>query len=243
MAYKNKTFSHPLIVLKAIIYTNIIMFVVSLIFSREHLQFSLNPLLFLTPSPLALEFLGATGKAIILKYGTWWSIITANWLHGGLLHILFNMLALRTLIPLVIKEFGVARMFSLYTLTGMAGFLLSYVGNVNLTIGASSGICGLIGALLYFGKSRGGQWGRSVYKETIGWVISLVLFGFIFSGIINNWSHAGGLLSGIVLGWIFGYNEKRRENNFDKILAISFAFITVCLLSKAVIEGFLLIYF
>ncbi len=242
MTYKNNTFWHPLIVLKVIIYTNIIMFVISLIFSKEQLHFSWNPLLFLSPSSDKLIFLGASGKSIIIKYETWRSIITANWLHGGLLHLLFNMLALRTLIPLVIKEYGIARMFSLYSLTGMAGFLLSYVGNVNLTIGASSGVCGLIGTLLYFGKSRGGQWGRLIYKETIGWVLSLIVFGFLIPN-INNWSHAGGLFSGIILGWVFGYNEKRRENNFDKTVAIFFVLITVWLLSKPVIEGFWLIDF
>lgn len=235
-------FSVSSIALRAIIYVNIFMFFISMIFSKEHLNFSLNPLLFLTPSPFALEFLGATGKSIILKNGSWWTIITANWLHGGLLHIVFNMLALRILVPLVAKEYGVFRMFVLYTLTGMSGFLLSYVGNVSLTIGASSGICGLIGASMYFGRSSKGQWGRLVYKETLGWVISLVLFGFLIPN-INNWSHAGGLISGIFFGWMLGYHQKRKENYFDKIFAVFLMGLTAWLLFKHVIEGFLIIDF
>jgi len=217
------------------------MFVISLIYSGKHMVLSLNPFYALTPSMDALNFLGASGTLPIAKFEAWWSLITANWLHGGLLHILFNMMALRTVAPLVMKEFGLARMFSIYTLTGIAGFLLSYIGNVYLTIGASSGLCGLIGAALYFGKSRGGAWGKLVYKQTSGWVVSLVLIGFLMPN-INNWGHAGGLIGGIFFGWVLGYNDKRQENVFDQSLAVFFVGITVWLLARSVIQGFFLIY-
>lgn len=237
----HKPFLTPAIVLKIMIWANVTIFVISLIYSGKKMTLSLNPFYALSPSTDVLEFLGASGRLPIVKFEAWWSLITANWLHGGLLHILFNMLALRTLAPLVMQEFGMARMFSIYTLTGMAGFLLSFFGNVYLTIGASSGLCGLIGAALYFGKSRGGAWGQLVYKQTSGWVVSLILIGFIIPN-INNWGHAGGLLSGIFFGWVLGYDEKRKENLFDRYLAISFAAITVWLLARSVIKGFLLIY-
>jgi rhomboid protease GluP len=231
----------PDTVLKTMIYTNVIMFIISLIYSGKNMSLSLNPFYALTPSMDALNFLGASGRLPIAKFEAWWSLITANWLHGGLLHILFNMMALKTVAPLVMNEFGVYRTFTIYTLTGMAGFLLSYFGNVYLTIGASSGLCGLIGAALFFGKSRGGQWGQLVYKQTSGWVVSLVLIGFLMPN-INNWSHAGGLISGIFFGWIMGYNEKRWENRFDKGLAALLAGITLWLLARSVVQGFFLIY-
>ncbi|MCK5162096.1 MAG: rhomboid family intramembrane serine protease [Desulfobacula sp.] len=240
--YKTQdTFLTPSITLKAMIYTNVLMFIISLIYSGKSMIISLNPFYALTPSMDVLNFLGASGRLPIVKFEAWWSLVTANWLHGGLLHILFNMMALKTVAPLVMKEFGLFRMFSIYTLTGIAGFLLSYIGNVYLTIGASSGLCGLIGAALYFGKSRGGQWGQLVYKQTSGWVVSLVLIGFLMPN-INNWSHAGGLLAGIFFGWILGYSEKRKENIFDKLLAGFFVGLTVWLLARSVIKGFLLIY-
>jgi len=231
----------PDIVLKAIIYTNIFMFVISLIYSGKNMVLSLNPFYALTPSIDVLNFLGASGRIPIIKFQAWWSLITANWLHGSLLHILFNMMALKTVAPLVIKEFGIFRMFSIYTLAGISGFLLSYFGNVYITIGASAGLCGLIGASLYFGKSRGGQWGQLVYKQTSGWVISLIIIGFLLPN-INNWSHAGGVIAGIFFGWLLGYNEKRGENYFDMLLAAFFASITLFLLAKSVIQGFFLIY-
>jgi rhomboid protease GluP len=234
-------FLTPGFVLKAMIYGNIFMYAVSLIYSGRNTVFSLNPFYALTPSMDVLNFLGASGRLPIVKFEAWWSLITANWLHGGLLHIVFNMLALRTVAPLVIQEFGVCRMFSIYTLTGISGFLLSYMGNVYLTIGASSGLCGLIGALLFFGKSRGGTWGKLVYKQTTGWVISLIVIGFLMPN-INNYSHAGGLVSGIFFGWVMGYAEKRKENRFDRSLALILFGITLWLLARSVIKGFFLIF-
>lgn len=229
------------IVMKTIIYANVFMFIISLIYSGSSMIVSFNPFYAFTPSIDILNFLGASGRIPIEKFGAWWSLITANWLHGGLLHILFNMLALNTIAPLVIKEFGIFRMFTIYTLTGAAGFLLSYFGDVAITIGASAGLCGLIGAALYFGRSRGGQWGRMVYKQTSGWVVTLVLIGFLMPN-INNWGHAGGLISGIFLGWALGYNEKREETLFDMFLAAAFALLTVLLLGKSVLHGFFLLY-
>ena len=237
----HEPFLTPGVAMKAIIYTNVIMFIISLIYSGKNMILSFNPFYAFTPSMDVLNFLGASGRLPIVKFEAWWSLITANWLHGGLLHILFNMMALKTLAPLVMKEFGPSRMFSIYTLSGIAGFLLSYFGNVYLTIGASSGLCGLIGAALFFGKSRGGQWGQLVYKQTFGWVVTLAIIGFLMPN-INNWGHGGGLLGGIFFGWILGYNEKRMENTFDKALAIFFAVITSWLLLKSVVQGFFLIY-
>ncbi len=225
--------------LKVIIVTNVIMFIVSLVLTGKNLEWTIQPFSALAPSMDALNFLGASGRLPIIKFEAWWSLITANWLHGGLLHILFNMLALRTVAPLVMNEFGLFRMFSIYTLTGISGFLLSYMGGVYLTIGASSGLCGLIGAALYFGKSRGGQWGQIVFKQTSGWVVSLILIGFLMPN-INNYSHAGGLLSGIFFGWIMGYNDRRKENYFDMGFGVFWAVITIWLLSRSAIKGLFL---
>lgn len=221
---------------KTIIWTNVLLFVAALLISGKEMGLSLNPLNALAPSFNKLIYLGGSGTIPIDQYYFWWSPLTANWLHGSLLHILFNMLALRTVAPLVINEFGMSRMFSIYTLTGAAGFYISYLGQVNMTIGASSGLCGLIGALLYYGKSRGGEWGRLVFKQTKAWIISLLIIGFLIPN-INNWGHGGGLVTGIALGWIMGYREKRKENIGDHILSITMALVTFFLLFWRVSKG------
>ena len=241
MTIPKKTVLTPALLLKGIIYINVFLFIISLIYSGKNMVMSINPFHALTPSMDVLNFLGASGKIPIEQFHAWWSLITANWLHGSLLHIIFNMLALGTVAPLVMNEFGLFRMFSIYTIAGAAGFFLSYLGNVPLTIGASSGLCGLIGALLYFGKSRGGEWGQRVFKQTSGWIISLLLFGFLIPN-INNWGHGGGLLAGIFLGWAFGYNDKRMESRLDQMLSLVLMLLTAWLLIRSVIQGFFLIF-
>ena len=231
----------PSRVLKTILYTNVALFIVTLFFSGKAVNTGFNPFHALSPSLDALIFMGASGRLPIETYQAWGSLITANWLHGSLLHILFNMMALKTVAPLVMTEYGVFRMFSIYTISGAAGFLLSYVGNVPLTIGASSGLCGLIGALLYFGKSRGGPWGRQVFQQTSGWIVSLALIGFLLPN-INNWGHGGGLLGGMALGWILGYNDQRRESAADQLLSVCLMGITALLLLRPVIQGFFLLF-
>lgn len=228
-------------IVKTIIGVNIVMFIISILLSGIALNLTFNPFFFLSPSLDALKYLGGAGirQDIIAP---WKTLFAANWLHGSILHLVFNMLAVRTVVPLVIKEFGICRMFSLYTLTGIAGFYLSYIGGVPMTIGASCSICGLIGAALYFGKSRGGVWGQLVFKQTSGWVISLIIIGFLLP-IINNWGHGGGLVAGIGFGWIFGYLEKRNENLLDKILALFLAAVTVYIIGQSLFVAVTWIFF
>lgn len=240
-ASPHTSFLTPNGLLKAIMGANILLFAVSLIYSGRHMVMSINPFYALTPSTDILIFLGASGRFPIDQFQAWGSLITANWLHGSLLHIIFNMLALRTVAPLVMHEYGIYRMFSIYTISGAGGFFLSYLGNVHLTIGASSGLCGLIGALLYFGRSRGGNWGQRVYQQTSGWILSLVLIGFLMPN-INNWGHGGGLVTGVFLGWLLGYNDKRTTHGMDKILCVVLMGITALLLAKSIIQGFLLMF-
>lgn len=229
----------PQTMIKSIIWTNVVLFAVALVISWPNIGLTLNPLFALSPSHGALVLLGGSGTLPIDRYHDWSSLFTANWLHGSLLHILFNMMAVRTVAPLVIHEFGMSRMFSIYTLSGVAGFYLSYLGQVSLTIGASSGLCGLIGALLYFGKSRGGDWGGRVFEQTKAWIISLVLFGFLVPN-INNWGHGGGFLAGMALGWLMGYQEQRKISIPDHILSSALVFITAAILSWNLIKIFLL---
>lgn len=232
----------PSRVLKTILYTNAALFIISLIFSGRSVHTGFSPFHVLSPSMDALIFLGASGRLPIDTFQAWGSLITANWLHGSLLHIVFNMLALKTVAPLVMAEYGVFRMFTIYTLSGAAGFLLSVMGHVPVTIGASAGLCGLIGALLYFGRSRGGPWGHRVYQQTAGWIVSLALIGFLLPN-INNWGHGGGLVAGIALGWVLGYNDRKMENQTHRILSVCLMGLTALLLARPVIQGFFLILF
>ncbi len=225
--------------IQAVIWVNVIMYAVSLLFSRG-LHFTLNPLTALAPSSNALIFLGAAGTMPLSYFHDWTSIFTANWLHGSLLHILFNMMALRTLAPLTAKEFGLYRMLSIYILSGAGGFFLSCIGGVPLTIGASAGLCGMIGALFYFGWSRGGSWGKMVFDQTKSWIFSLVLIGLILPN-INNWGHGGGFAAGFILAFLFGYEERRRSGTIDILVCAGLSVFTCFLLFRSVFQGMKLI--
>lgn len=223
-------------ILMAIIYANIGFYVLSLLLNIRGTNFSPNPFALLSPDMRSLLVLGATGTIPINKFHAWWSLLSANYLHGGILHILFNMLALKQLGPLVIEEYGTYRMFIIYTLGGIFGFLVSYLVGIPLTIGASAAITSLIGAVLYFGKSRGGAYGQILFRQIGGWAIGIFLFGFLVPG-INNWGHGGGMLAGAVLGFLLGYQERRRENLFHKLLAGLCMVVTVVVLGWAVAFG------
>jgi rhomboid protease GluP len=219
---------------KTIISVNVLFFAISLVVSAG--KGGLGG--FLSPSQTSLMLLGATGTYPIDQFGRYWTLISANYLHGGILHIIFNLMALRQIAPWASNEYGASRMFSIYTLGGVIGYLVSYLAGVPVTIGASAAVCSLIGALLFYGKSRGGAYGSSVYREVSGWVISLFIFGMIFPG-INNWGHGGGIIGGIIFGALLGYNERRRENYFDHALALLCGLATVAVLGWAVLGTFL----
>ena len=222
--------------IKTIIYANVGMYLISLLMNPTRMGLSANPFMFLSPSNGALLLLGSTGTIPIDQGHRWWTLVSANYLHGGILHIVFNMIALYQIGPLVLREYGANRLIGLYTLGGIFGFLVSYFAGVRLTLGASAAVCSLIGASLYYGKSRGGAYGQAIYKQISGWVLVLFLFGFLVPG-INNWGHGGGIVGGIVLGYFLGYHERTRENLFHKSLATVCVVLTVAVLAWAILSS------
>lgn len=217
--------------MQSIITVNIVFYIFSLVLTKQQ-SLTFNPLNFLAPGQTSLLLLGATGTIPVDQFGRFWSFLTANYLHGGILHIVFNLMAFRQVAPLVIHEYGASRMFIIYTLGGVGGFILSYLVGIPFTIGASAAICALIGSLLYFGKSRGGTYGTMVFRDVGGWVVGLLLFGFIVPG-INNWGHGGGIVSGILLGLLLGYQEKKGETTLHRLAAMACGLATLGCLAWA----------
>ena len=226
-------FQDPGQFVKTLIGINIGMYIISILFNPGATGLSMNPLTFLSPSERSIFILGATGTVPIDQYHRYWTLISASFLHGGILHIFFNMVALRQLATVVNREYGVYRMFIIYTVSGIVGFLISYLAGVAFTIGASASVCGLVGALMYYGKSRGGIYGRNLYRQIFIWVIFLFVFGLVVPG-INNWGHGGGLLAGILFGFRLGYQEEKQEDLLHRILAGVCATTTVVILLWAV---------
>jgi len=234
--FLTRGFSSDKRLINTIIAVNAVMYLLSLLMSSSGLNLSANPMNFLSPDSRGLLLLGATGAIPIDRFHHWWTLVSASYLHGGILHIAFNMLALRQICPLVIREYGTHRMIVIYTLGGVGGFLVSYLAGVGFTIGASAAVCGLIGAALYYGKRRGGIYGQAVYRQVGGWALSIVLFGLVIPG-INNWAHGGGMAVGILMGLLLGYHERKKENMRHRLLGSLCLSGTTAILLWAVFTG------
>lgn len=222
-------------IVKSTIVLNVVLFALSLVLWPGLPRFNMSsPFHFLAPDSNALFYIGATGTFSVLEHGRWWSLLSASFLHGSLLHLFFNMAAVNHIAPLVLREYGNSRTILIYLIGGAAGFLISIVGQVSFTVGASASLCSLIGAALYYGKSRGGVYGTAIYRHVSGWIIGLLIIGMMPG--INNWGHGGGLLAGIALAFLLGYNEKRRETSLHRSLAAAVVLITLLAIGRGVLS-------
>ncbi|PYS40454.1 MAG: rhomboid family intramembrane serine protease [Acidobacteria bacterium] len=157
---------------------------------------------FLSPSMRVLFLFGESGAIPVFAAGRWWTVITAGWLHAGLLHIFFNMMWIRQLAPPTSEMYGPSRMVIIYTIAGITGFtastmagaFLPVLGGAGFTVGASAPIFGLLAALVYYGRRTGSS---MVGDQAKSWAVTLFVFGFIMPG-IDNWAHLGGFAGGYI---------------------------------------------
>lgn len=155
-----------------------------------------------TENPAVLVLFGAKYNPLIAA-GQYWRLITANFIHIGLMHLLFNTYALFSFGTAVERRFGRSRFLVLYLLSGLTGSVLSFLGNRALAAGASGAIFGLLGAtIVYFATYRQefGQGGRRQLTNLLLVAGYNLAWGFIAPG-IDNLGHIGGLLAGLALGW------------------------------------------
>jgi len=147
--------------------------------------------------------LGANDLGSLLLLHQWYRLITAMFLHGGLIHIGFNMMVFLDLGPIVEEVYGSARYLFLYVVTGAVSFFASALAR-HFSIGASGAIMGLIGVLIAITTKRGGAYMRELRSRLISWVITIFAIGLLFGGLrTDHWAHAGGLAAGYVLGKVF----------------------------------------
>ncbi len=156
----------------------------------------------LQPTNAVLNLLGEKNNVQIFLDGQYWRFLTAMFLHGGLLHILFNAYALYILGPQTEQVYGTPRFLGLYFIAGFAGGVASYGLSPIPSVGASGAIFGLIGGLAafyYLNRQTLGDMARQQLGGLIT-VIMLNLFIGLSSSTIDNFAHLGGLFGGIVVG-------------------------------------------
>jgi membrane associated rhomboid family serine protease len=201
----------------AVIAACVVLYVIALVFDPAAALRPRGPLDVFSPSLRALTALGMTG-AIVWAHGYWWTLLTAIYLHGSILHILFNMLWIRQLGPAVEEVYGPSRLAVIFTVSGVAGFVVSNFVGVPFTVGASGSIFGLLGALVAYGRRRGGHFGRMVLRQYGQWALLLFVMGFFMSA-VNNWAHAGGFAGGFAAGFLLSFEDHRSESALDRLLA------------------------
>jgi len=197
------------------------LYVVALLLQPEAITRASGFLSILSPGGRALYQLGMTG-GVAWQLGWWWTLLTAIYLHGGLLHIVFNMMWIRNLGPAAGDAYGPARTFVIFNVAGVSGFLLSNVMSGAPTIGASGAIFGLLAALIVYGRKTGSS---MLTQQLWQWALILGVFGFIVPS-VNNWAHGGGFVGGWVAAYLMGSSDERRESSAVMFTALALVLIT-----------------
>ncbi|MEE3202300.1 MAG: rhomboid family intramembrane serine protease [Acidobacteriota bacterium] len=190
-----------------IVGATVTLYVLALLLQPEAIMEASGFLSILSPGGRALYQLGMTG-GVAWELGWWWTLLTAIYLHGGLLHIFFNVMWIRNLGPVASDAYGPARAFVLFNISGAAGFLVSNTMSGAPTIGASGAIFGLLAALIVYGQKRG----QSMLTQQLWqWAIILGIFGFVMPS-VNNWAHGGGFVGGWLAAQFMGFSDEHRES-------------------------------
>jgi rhomboid protease GluP len=168
---------------------------------------------FTNPSVNALVHWGANNSTAVLYYGEWWRIVTAMFVHVGIIHLAGNMWCLWNLGLLGEPLMGPLGVLAAYLLSGAAGNLLSvgvsqfYGEGGTVGAGASGAVFGLAGVLIVLLKSKrlpippkelSGLRRYVIYFAAINFVIGFGGNALGSAVHIDNMAHLGGFLGGVV---------------------------------------------
>ncbi len=195
--------SNPMIVTQAIVAINVVVFVA--------MSMAVGVTLLGSPEWNALAFRLGSNYAPYTLAGEWWRLLASVFLHGGLLHIAFNMWCLWNLGRLAESVYGHWTYAAVYLITGVSASLVSAGWHLSAareglfggSVGASGAIFGIAGALIasfYLGEF---SLPRAVIKGMLRSVATFVGYNLIFgavASITDNAAHVGGLLMGLLLG-------------------------------------------
>ncbi|HKE01069.1 MAG TPA: rhomboid family intramembrane serine protease [Planctomycetota bacterium] len=167
----------------------------------------------LGPRSEVLGFLGSCDAWSVLHYGEVWRLVTAAFLHAGLVHIAFNLSFLRQVGPFVEEEFGPIRFTLVWMGSAIAGSI-AVVAVRQSGVGASGAAFGLLGAGFAYGKRRGGTFGQEMRGIFGRWLVYGLAFTFVVPG-ISIPAHIGGLVGGLALGWVLTPRAKRSASRLS----------------------------
>ncbi|WP_394555286.1 hypothetical protein C1N61_26490 (plasmid) [Priestia aryabhattai] len=156
--------------------------------------------------------------------GEWYRLITGNFLHIGIAHLLFNVFATHVFAPFLEKLLGKIKFLLCYLLLGIGTGTLNYLMNpFFLGVGASGALFGLMGIYIFMCIGKPNYYSKETKQGIYGLVATSLLSGFLFENV--GWlGHLGGLISGIILGillvvlmpQLFSDNNSSVENTMHK---------------------------
>lgn len=203
------------------------MYVLSLVLSPETVMRSLQSFSLYTafaPSMGILYTLGMTG-GVATAFGAWWTVLTSSFLHASLVHVAFELMWTRSLGQMISGWFGPARLLLIWFLSGAAGHTLYNLLGDQPMVGSDANICGLVGALLAFGRRAGGSFGAELMKRM---VVAMALFlglPLLFGASLNT-ADLGGLAAGLVLGSVMPVAGQAPETRLAQLGALAFIGLT-----------------
>lgn len=215
--------------IRFLVTSNILLFITALLIQPDAVNYTLAPSVFLSPGTNVLFKLGASGTIPVLADDRWWTLITANYLHGSLLHLVFNVMSLRAIGEITIPIYGPTRLFLIYFVGGVAAMGVSSFVNIPLTLGASGAICALIGALSYDDwRASKGNLKKRVLSVGV-WVVFIALSGLLLPN-INNWAHAVGFAAGFLMGWGVWPRTTQKDDTLFRFTAGGCMLLTISML-------------
>lgn len=149
----------------------------------------------------------------LVRAGEWWRLFTAALLHGSNMHLFVNCFMLYQLGRLAENIFGRMGLFVLFVGAAVTGCLFSAFVGGHMSVGASGGVMGLVGACIAFGlrhRKRIPEFLRSLFGSTLYFYAALVLLMGVFPS-VDGWGHAGGALGGALLGLVLPSQILRGE--------------------------------
>ncbi|KAK7325016.1 hypothetical protein VNO77_29032 [Canavalia gladiata] len=161
-----------------------------------------NPLL--GPSSSTLDKVGALAVDKVVHRHQVWRLFSCIWLHGGVIHVLANMLSLVFIGIRLEQEFGFVRIGFLYVISGFGGSLLSALFiQEGISVGASGALFGLLGGML---SELLINW--TIYANKLAALLTLIVIIVINLAVgilphVDNFAHIGGFVSGFLLGFVF----------------------------------------
>lgn len=200
-----------------IIYINLLIFILMLF----------NGVNIFAPDKESLISWGANYRPVTTQ-GEWWRLLTSCFLHIGIIHIAMNMLALAYIGLLLEPHLGKMRFLSAYLLTGIAASATSLWWHPQtISAGASGAIFGMYG--LFLAMLTTSLIERTARKALLTSIAVFIVYNLLsgVKGSVDNAAHSGGLVSGILTGYLFVPSLKKGWNEDLKLFTIGAAAIII----------------